>query len=163
MLFYATLLITSLLVTVIILAVYNSVFAAYKKATALRKRNNPTMHLSEKKYGKNNQKASKSWGNPGSHAKPSALARTHPAVPEVRTPWGWPGSDHENQMPQANKVANTSDLNAYLSQKSSLQKGQTVSDWKHNVGRPARDQSPVLAGTRYKPSFVDLSAIDGDS
>jgi len=164
MLFYTSLLITSFLITVIILALYNLVVALYKKVSVSRSSvpNGPTSHLSESKYGRNVKGASKPWGNPASHAKPSDLARTHPAKLERPTPWGWPGNQLESQEVQTRQVPKAATLNTYLA-RNTLAKGQTIDDWKHNVGRPMRDDRPALAGTAYKPSFVNFPDFDSDN
>ncbi len=161
MLFYTSLLITSLLVTLIILTVYYLIARTYKKVSGSRKRSGPTSHLLENKYGRNVKIASKPWGNPGSHAQPSDLARTHPAKPEGPTPWGWPGNHPEHREVHASKIASKATLNAYLA-RDSLLKRQTVDDWRHNVSRPMRDGRSSLAGTAYKPSVIHHPDLDID-
>lgn len=161
MLFYTTLLITSLLISVVILAVFNLCVRTYRKFSVSRTRTGPTAHLSERKYGKNVKIASKPWEHLGSHVQASTPARPHPAMPERATPWGWPGGSQEQREPQARKVPTSGSLNDYLSN-NTLRKGQSVQDWKRNVGRPARDVRSSLAGETYKPSFINFPDLGKD-
>lgn len=153
MLFYATLLITSLVVTLVILWVYNMTILAVKKfreSRGLSESHDPTAHLNEKKYGRNVKKVTKAWGEYG-HATPNNLARTHPARSGSPAPWGWPGNDHESHEHQPKPLtAEGASLSAYLERNSSREK--SVENWKKNVARPVRDDRPALAGKAYSPS-----------
>jgi len=163
-LFYATLLITSFLLTLVILGLKNLIVFVAREAFGLGKRDvkaGPTAHLDKKRLGRNLNVASTAWGGQ-SHATPAALAKTHPVVPK-NTPWGWPGNDHESREDQPRPaVARGANLNGYLAR--NYEKQQPSADWKRNVGRPVRDDQSVLSGRVYKPSEDAISryGIDKD-
>jgi hypothetical protein len=163
-LFYTTLLIASLIVTLVILGLYNLVVFVGNKIKTFR---NPdeyvgrTSHLREKN-GAFPNKSSKAWGSYG-HATPAELACTHPAGLNSRAPWGWPGNNHNqhglhedrpNTKPDASKRAT---LSSYLNQKND--RDRSVADWKQNIGRPIRDDRSGLAGKAYTPSSNVTSNI----
>jgi len=157
MLFYTTLLITSFLLTLVIIGLKNLIVFVARKAFGLGRRHvkaGPTAHLDQKTLGRSPKVASSAWGTQP-HATPANLAKTHPAA-ALSTPWGWPGNDlkvRENHAKPA--AANGGSLNAYLARK--YDKHQTAADWKRNIGRPTRDNRPLLAGYAYKPSEGALS------
>ena len=158
MLFYAALFITSLLVTLIILVLFNLLVRIHHKIIKSRAHIDPTAHLGSRTHGKNETIYSRPWGNPGSHARPKRLARTHPAKPEGLTPWGWPASDQEQHDREGSGAEN---LKTHLA-RNALGKRQSVEDWKRNIGRPIRDDRPSLAGRAYKPSFINFPDIEDD-
>jgi hypothetical protein len=163
-LFYATLLITSFLLTLVIIGLKNLIVFVARKTFKLGKRDayaGPTAHFDQKKLGRNLKVASSTWGTQP-HATPANLAKTHPAVPG-NTPWGWPESGHEtHESHPKSAMANGASLSAYLARKN--EKQQPAADWKRNIGRPVRDDSSSLAGTTYKPSQDAISkyGIDKD-
>lgn len=162
MLFYASLLMTSLLMTVVILALYKLVVMLLKQFLRSSGRAEPASHPGGTKYGQKVNGTAKSFGQPGIRAQPSGLYRTHPAKPGGPIPWGWPGNHHEHHDSHAAKVSQAVPLKAYLRRANALGKKQTVDDWKHNVGRPVRDDRPALAGTAYKPSIANFPDFDNN-
>jgi len=156
-LFYATLLITSFLLTLVILGLKNLIVFVARKIFKLGKQDayvGPTAHLDPKTLGRNLKVASSAWGTQP-HATPATLAKTHPAAAQ-NTPWGWPGNGHETHENHPKPaVANGASLTAYLARKHENQ--QPAADWKRNIGRPVRDERSALAGTTYKPSQDAIS------
>ncbi len=162
MLFYATLLITSFLLTLVIIGLKNLLVVIARRAFGLGKPHvkvGPTAHLSQKTLGRSPKVASSTWGTKP-NATPANLAKTHPAVAQ-HTPWGWPGNNHEihknHPKPAAAKEAT---LSAYMTRK--YVKQQPVADWKRNIGRPVRDQRSALAGAAHKPGGDAISKCEGD-
>lgn len=157
MLFYTTLLITSLLLTLVIIGLKNLIVFVARKAFGLGQRNvglGPTAHLDQKTHNRNFKAASSAWGTQP-HATPGTLARTHPAAAQ-NTPWGWPKHDHESHENHPNlAVKDGASLTAYLARRHN--KRETAADWKRNVGRPVRDDRSALAGTAYTPSQDTIS------
>jgi hypothetical protein len=158
MLFYATLLITSLMVTLIILALYNLVVHFAKRNASSKARRDPAAHLGDYKHGRRLHPASSQWGRPNSHAEPAELARTHPAQPVGAIPWGWPGNEvgHHDAVHHRSSTNGAGMLDNHLV-RHTLAKNQTVDDWKHNIARPVRDDRRSLAGKAYKPKVSSLA------
>lgn len=156
MLFYATLLITSFLLTLVLLGLKNLIVFVARKAFKPGKRDayaGPTAHLDQKTLARKLKTTSSAWGTQA-HATPANLAKTHPAVPG-NTPWGWPGSSHGNHESHPKPAMANGSLSAYLARKH--EKQQLAADWKQNIGRPIRDDSSSLSGTTYKPSQDAIS------
>lgn len=158
MLFYATLLLTSFLLTLVILGLKNLIVFVFRKVFREKRedvRMRATAHLANNARGTNLNRASSAWGRQG-HAAPATLAKTHPAMPNSNTPWGWPGSNGEYGNPSPRPAAtNGATLNAYLARK--YEKDQTAGDWRRNIGRPLRDDRSALSGQAYKPSQDAIS------
>jgi hypothetical protein len=152
-LFYTTLLITSLLLTLAIIGLKNLIVFVARKAFGLGKRHvqaGPTAHLDKMTLGR----SLNTWGTQP-HATPANLAKTHPASAQ-NTPWGWPGNRHEiHENHPKPATSNEGSLSAYLTRKH--EKRQSAADWKRNVGRPDRDDRSALAGSTYKPSEDAIS------
>ena len=158
MLFYATLLLTSFLLTLVILGLKNLIVFVFRRVFREKRedvRMRATAHLANNARGTNLNRASSAWGIQG-HAAPATLAKTHPAMPNSSTPWGWPGShgDNDDHSPRP-AITNRGTLNAYLARK--YEKGQPAADWKRNIGRPLRDDRSALSGQAYKPSEDAIS------
>lgn len=163
MLFYATLLITSFLLTLVILGIKNLIVFFTRKAFRRSRedvRFKATAHLKNRAMGAGINTVSEAWGKQA-HAAPATMAKMHPAMPASGAPWGWPGSDSETRE-QRIRPATTkgSTLDAYLARK--YEKQQSVGDWKRNVGRPTRDDRSALSGQAYKPSQDAISKYGMD-
>jgi hypothetical protein len=155
MLFYTTLFIVSLLVTLVILWLYNLVVFVGKKINVSRSSgeySDGAHQFGDRKYAKIPKMTTQVWGSSG-HATPAGLACTHPARPNSPAPWGWPGHDHEaHDHPKS-----VATLNHYLAQKKI--RDESVSEWKRNISRPVRDDRHGLAGRVYTPSSNSVSHI----
>jgi len=161
-LFYATLLVTSFLLTLVILGLKNLIVFIVRKVFAQHRQDvrfGATAHLSNKSTGANLSFASSAWGQ-HSHATPAAMAKTHPAIPD-NTPWGWPASENEphDSRPKP-KASNGATLNAYLARKH--ERHQSAADLKRDAGRPVRDDRSALSGQTYKPSQDAISKYGMD-
>ncbi len=162
MLFYATLLITSFLLALVIIGLKNLLVVIVRRAFSLGKSHvkvGPTAHLNQKTPGGSPKVASSAWGTKP-HATPANLAKTQPAVTQY-TPWGWPGNSHETHKshpgPAAAKEAT---LSAYMARK--YVEHQPLADWRLNTGRPLRDQRSALAGAAYKPGKDVMTKCEAD-
>ena len=158
MLFYATLLITSFLLTLFILGLKDLIIFIVRRSLRKHGKNVATRkakHPKNRAMGTNLKTNSPAWGRT-SHATPAVMAKTHPVVPDSGTPWGWPGSDNNtrehHRRPAPVRGATLSD---YLARQ--YEKQQTVGDWKRNIGRPLRDEGAALSGRVYQPSEDALS------
>jgi hypothetical protein len=156
-LFYTTLLITSLLLTLAIIGLKNLIVFAARKVFKPGKQNTnegPAAYRDQKTMGRNLNEASSAWGRQA-HASPTTLAKTHPVMP-ANTPWGWPGYNRETREQQPRvAAANGTSLNAYLARKD--KEHRPAADWKRNIGRPVRDDSSSINGRAYNPSEDAIS------
>lgn len=161
MLFYTTLLITSLLLTLAILGLKDLIVFMVRRS--LRKQKHyqsagKTTHPKNRAMGTKLNTDSPAWGRL-SHASPATMAKTHPALPDSGTPWGWPGSDNNTREYNSSSApARGATLSDYLARK--YEEQQTAGDWKRNIGRPLRDEGVALSGQAYKPSEDALSRFD---
>jgi len=153
MLFYTTLLVTSLILTLVILWLYKLIVIITRKVFKGRLSNEKPVSMGlpgQINPGRNTKTESQVWGTYG-HSNPSTMARTHPAgpTPDQATPWGWPDHDHMNDeyrpMPASSKAGS---LNSYLSR--NLVNAQTVGTGKQNVDLPDRDDRSAFIGKAYK-------------
>ena len=159
MLFYATLLITSLLLTLVILGLKDLIVFLVRKSLKTQKKNVATRRATHPKsmaMGANLNTNSPAWGR-RSHTTPAVMAKTHPVVPDSGTPWGWPGSDNNTRERRSRSApARRTTLSDYLARQ--YEKQQSVADWKRNIGRPLRDEgTAALSGRVYEPSEDALS------
>jgi hypothetical protein len=145
MLFYTTLLLTSLIVTLAIIWMYKlivflarNVFRGNPHSIGLD--SNP--RFNQKSPGLKWGSDARPWGGIG-HSNPSTVARTHPAVPDQTTPWGWPDHKHadDGYHPTPASLPEES-LNTYLSRQSI--RPDMLGTWKLNVDRPDRDDRSVF-------------------
>ena len=151
MLFYAILFISSFVVMLVVLWLLRMIASLARtlhKKRLPNEKQGPTAHLNQKKYGKNAELASKAWGRKP-HATPANLARTHAAIAEQPTPWGWPGNEHDlrEHHPQVatTKVVTPKSYPVH----NKLERKRVT--WKKNAGKLMRDSRSGL-GQVYEPS-----------
>lgn len=150
MLFYITLLLTSLVVTLMILWLYKlTVFFVRKvfRSTHDQAGVGPVDHVRARR------KASRAWGI-RAHATPTKQAQTHPASANNRAGrWsGYAQSVHKEHPELATSTG--ADLSSYLSRQDSETSRRSV-DWKRELGRPIRDDS--------RPAFRSDSQKSGQN
>lgn len=161
MLFYVTLLLISILLTLIILGLKNLIMFVFKKAVQ-GGREGVKYRTASKSYvrvpGSTGNEVSSAWGK-RDYATSGVPAKTHPASAFSATPWGWPGGENGGSGNRS-RSASTSQgsLNAYLAR--SYNNRAPVADWKRNIGRPIRDDWSPLTGEVYKPSKDAMSKYE---
>lgn len=171
MLFYTALFLTSLILTLVILWIYKLIVVVVRYAFRGNLRNEKpvsTGYLDQRGRGRISRRRPEAWGDYG-HANPSTMARTHPAVPEKATPWGWPSHDQvNNEYHPVLASSREGNLNTYLS--GQFVSPQVLGTGRFNVDRPDRDDHPAFIGRAYievrkgarKAASKDLShKVDG--
>ena len=140
MLFYAALLLTSLLVTLMLLWLYRLTVLVGRKI--FRSSARADADIVNRSMGRDLKAASSAWGRKY-HETPGNLARTHPVTPGQATPWGWPGSDEGHDFHPKPASAHKADLSSYLSRHDS--EPNHSPDWKRDIGKPVRDDRPTFS------------------
>lgn len=155
MLFYITLLITSLIVITVLLWFLRMVSALTQSIRGTHTPNakqGPTAHLNERQYNKSSKRASRAWGKKP-HATPANLARTHPAKVDKSTPWGWRGNVNAIRE-QKLKVAASEEATLNSTQARKNLRRETVDSWKQmqKQRQLRRKNNSSLSGQAYAPS-----------
>ena len=149
MLLYSTLLIIALALAVGIIWVYRTTSdtskAIYTTILPDTLDSKPTDHLKQSEGQKPNSVVKDPWGQK-QHATPATVAKSNAAVPDSKTPWGWPGSEHHAHA-QAHGQGNTRHCSLYESPAT-----DPAGIREQNVGWPYREDIADSSGAAYKVS-----------
>jgi hypothetical protein len=151
MFFYTFLFIASVIAALVILRLYHAVVSVGKdvcSAILPSAKDSPTNHLEGVRLQTTINDTPTPWGWK-EHSTPSNLARTHPARPSERAPWGWPGNKNEIREHHPGDISSHgTGIHAHANHNNPSPPKEELK--KPVVGWPHREEKLEFAGKAYK-------------